>query len=88
MDKNLFRSLLDAKNLTLEMLRTKAPPLADPVAAVVRQAGTRASSKRSRPCPSSCARRSRQSTLTKTTGNLVEHVRARLVELGVSDEGR
>ncbi len=86
MNKNLFGELLGATNLTIDELRAKSPALADEVVALVRQAEVA----RLQDALSGTAERVRtrvaEVDLARATGDVVEHLRRKLLELGVERE--
>jgi hypothetical protein len=82
----MLRALLDARHLTLEALRATDPALADHVVALMRRAeGTRLREALT-DLPEHVRVTVETIDFTTTTGDMVEHLRARLVELGVGDE--
>src|SRR5260221_3545160 len=86
MNQNMLRALLDAKNLTLATLRVKAPALADHVVALVQKAEGARLAGALKELPEHLRVQLGTIDFTRTSGDVVEHLRVKLVELGASDE--
>jgi hypothetical protein len=86
MNKNLLRALLDAKNLTLATLQAEAPALADHVLSLVREAEGARLEAALQDLPEHVRAKVEMIDLTRTTGDMVEHLRLGLVDLGVEHE--
>jgi hypothetical protein len=80
------RALLDAQNLTLDALRAKDPALADQVHTLIRQAELARLEPSLVDLPDDVRAKVASVDLTRTTGDVVAHLRVKLVELGVDPE--
>ena len=86
MDSLLHRARIDAKHLTLDAIRARDPALADEIHALVRQAERAQLGSSLKDLPDDVRAKIASIDLTRTTGNAVEHLRLRLVELDVNNE--
>jgi hypothetical protein len=81
--KNLLRALLGAQDLTVEQLREKDPALADAVLALVRSAETTRLNEALAGMPEHLRVKIGEIDFTRATGDVVEHLWMKLVELEI-----
>lgn len=82
----MLHALLGAKGLTIEELRATNPTLADEVLALVRGAESARFKAGLGDLPGHVRAKVEEIDFTKTAGNMVEHLRVKIVELGVAKE--
>jgi hypothetical protein len=86
MNKTMFRSLLAVKDRTIEELRAQNPALAHEVVALIRRAESAHLQDALRGLPTHVRAKVEAIDLTQATGDVIEHLRARLVDLSVEQK--
>ena len=86
MKNSMLRALLGARGQTVEQLRATSPALADEVLALVRGAEGARLARALGDLPDHVRAKVEEIDFTGATGNVVEHLRVKLTELGIEDE--